>query len=89
MGEDLVLQWFRVKDKEPPEVGNIVIYNGGNYSFVTYLPPRRGDKFGDWRFDDGRTYKVKPTERWCEIDCLFFADSMDGKIVFKGQKVTA
>lgn len=75
------MRWYKVRDKEPEEV-NIAIYNGGCYAFVRYLPPRRGDEYGDWQFSDGNTRPALPNEDYVEIDDLFSADSINGKVEF-------
>lgn len=80
------LRWYKVKDKEPPEDANLVLYNNGYYCFATYLPPRRGSKLGEWSNDED-TFQVKPNDEWCEIDPLFTSDAIEGKTVFIASKI--
>ena len=79
----LKLRWFKAKDKEPPEDGVILLENDGYPAFVDYLPPRRGEKYGEWQYEDGTLEDVKPRDTWMDCDGLFYSDALDGKFYFQ------
>ncbi len=76
------LKWKRVKDEEPQEDENLMLWNDGHPYFVQYLPPRRGQKFGEWESTEYENEDVRPGDLYIDLSDLFTADSLDGKVEF-------